>query len=749
MKGKIGLVLALVLLSASAGWAQRLLPSSVQLFLQERASRRHFAALHTVVCQELYRYVPSRDIDGREMVDAFIGIDNDAAVRSLEQMGVMVNSLFDGFVTAQVPVDRLEDVSCINGVNDVEIGTRLTLCTDSTMSVTHVNQVLNGPQFNLPSSYDGTGVVVAVIDKGFDYQHRAFRRNDDPDKTRIVRVYSTTDKSGHNVYNQNNVKLPGSAFMDDEIYGLTTDSDGSTHGTHTSSIAAGSHVGGYGGMAPGADIFLCAVGAMDGSMSTVEVANCIRYITAYADSVGKPSVTSISVSTSLGPHDGKDYLSRVINQMMGPGHLIVVSAGNEGSRHSYAHKCATPTNQFNTLFKYKSSNSADSTYYYSLLADIWMREVSCNFYYKFHVLDQWQGRIVWETDLLSSKAVVTTDEISDYFIADTSADTIGYIQGTVSSSNNKYRLSVKIHNMLNKEFRTVNNVKCGRYALGMTMYPRRNIAVDIDAWSNNSGSGFAAYNGSITTSDGKQVKNFYTAPNDSCCICNYAVADSIISAGAFAGRNSYYSMSLKRIVTDNSVTVGDIASFSGYQIEGAGPTGKPHPVVCAPGITVVAAGSQYSYFARGNSTAVMKADGSYWGVMSGTSMAAPTVAGIIALWLQANPKLSVADVKDIIAQTAIKDQYTNGVNRNQFGPNGKIDAMAGLRLVLDRIKPTVMKGDVNSDGKIDVMDIALIINYVLGRDVTTAFNLQAADIDDSGDISVIDIARIINMILGR
>lgn len=748
MKRRAFFSISLLLLSSIGCLSQQQLYPSIQQFLQEREIRQRFSSSGVDISPDLFNYAPSHVIDGREVVDAFIGIDNAMMVPVLEQLGVMVNCVFDGFVTSQIPIDRLEQVSRLRGVNDVEISHRMTLCTDSTMSVTHVNQVHNGVDNRLPASYDGSGVIVGIIDRGFDYQHRAYRRNDNPSLTRIVRIYSTTDKTGHKARYNKVVSLPGSVFMGNEIYALRTDTESSTHGTHTSSIAAGSHVNGYGGMAPGADIVLCAVSVLDGSMSAVEVANCVRYIDSYADSVGQPCVMSMSVSTPNGPRDGNDYFSKVVKQTTGPGRIFVISAGNDAGRIAYAHRLASASRPFNILFKYKSSSKTDSTYFYTgMLSDIWMRKASVRYYYKFHILDQWNGRIVWESALFNNtKAFVTADEISDFFTYDASRDTVGYIQGIVSSSYSKYRLEVKIHNLLNTEYTAKSGVRYGRYALGLTMYPQGQTSVEIDAWACNSGSGLSSFDAPVITYDNHYAVNYYAAASDSCCIGTYAVGDSTISAGAFAARNSFYSMTLGTIVVDNKVTVGDIGSFSSYQVAGAGPTGVAHPTICAPGITVVAAGSRYSSFARGNVNTVMQSDdGSYWGVMSGTSMSAPTVAGIIALWLQANPRLSVAEVKDILAQTAIKDQFTNGAKHDQFGPNGKIDAYAGMMLVLKRLGEK--KGDVNFDGEIDVNDVVMLINYLLGKEVAASINVMAADMDEDGELTVNDVVLLINLTL--
>lgn len=735
-------LMSLMMFSIQAQW---LLPTTVQQFLNEQSYSERFTAMGTEL-----RFVSPRLVNGVEMVDAFIAMDDENVISSLQGAGVSVNSVFDGFVTAQIPVSRLQEVAMMRGVKDVEISRRLKLCTDSTLSVTHAGQLLNGLSYGLPQNYDGKGVIVGVIDTGFDYQHRAFRDNDDTSRSRIVRVYSTTDNTGQPARYNNNIRLPGSVFMGDRIYSLTTDKMNSTHGTHTASIAAGSHVGGYGGMAPCADIVLCAVSVLDGSMSAVEVANCVRYIKSYADSVGQPCVISLSVSTPHGQHDGLDYLSNVVKQMTGPGRLFVISAGNDAGRLSYAHKQASPQSPLNLMFKCRNTLGGDSTYYYGgVIADVWMRKADQNFYFKLHVLDLMTGEIVWESEQYNKKVTIDASELAGFYTCYTAADTAGYIQASPSfaSQGRKYHLEIVLHNLISSNYSTLGGVKVSRYALGLSIYPRRDIQCEIDAWACNTGSRFGTFPKAVINAAGEPLRDFYAPPSDSCSIGTYAVGDSTISAGGYAARNSYYSLPLHTVVTDKSVIVGDIASFSSYQVSGAGPTGEALPTICAPAVSVVAAGSQYSYLGRNSSQTVMVYDNSSWGVMSGTSMAAPTVAGIIALWLQADPTLSVADVKRILAESAIHDRFTTGKNRDHFGPNGKIDAMAGMQLVLKRLAH--LKGDVNGDGVVNVSDLVTFVSYLVATPGTVFIYTDAADMNQDGRINISDVTSLISLILNE
>ncbi len=728
--------------------AQNIVPFSVQQFLEEQSYR-----VLTKSQSWPSRYVSARMVDGQEMVDAFVAIQHEGVIQALQTEGVAINCLFDGFVTAQIPVERLMRVCQLPGVTDVEISERAEFCTDSTLSVTHAYQVINGLSNGLFRDYDGRGVIVGIIDKGFDFQHRAFWYDNDPGRSRIDRVYNTHDNTGHKVnynYYNNNIRLPGSVFMGNEILSLTTDAQGATHGTHTAGIAAGSHVNGYGGMAPGADIVLCAISDNEGGLSVVELTNCVRYIDCYADSVQRPCVISLSISVPAGQHDGNDYLSKAVAQIVGKGRIFVISAGNTGNKPYYAHKAVTPADPIHLLFQSKSDANADSSYKYTvMLSQVWMRNAWKRFYYKFHVLDRNTSTIVWESPQYADAARISSTEIKDFYSYDAAVDTAGYISTTRNTSSDGKRsyISIAIRNLVCRQYSVVGGMKESRYALGITVYPQSDELCDIDAWVGNSYAGFGAYHSAVTQPDGVVAHSYYTDGNDSCSIGTYAVNPSIISAGAYTARNSYFSYFQNRVVTDNSEDLGDVASFSSYQLEGAGPTGEALPTICAPGVNVVSSVSRYSYFTNNNLNTVMKSDdGSYWGVMSGTSMSAPTVAGIIALWLQAKPDLTPAEVKEILAQTATRDRFTMGANHEHFGPNGKIDAMAGFRKVMESLGYNI--GDVNSDGLIDINDLTSLIDYLLGIGPSAGFTIYGADVNGDGEINIADVTALMDFLLG-
>jgi subtilisin family serine protease len=752
---RILLVIA-TLLTLAMGYAnlQGILPASVNHFFYERSLEKNPSfsnSFHPTLAQP-------RIIAGVEMIDAFIEIENKSVLKTLENSGVIINCEFEDFVTAQIPVSRLTKVSELPGVINVEISKILELCTDSTLNVTHAYQVLNGSDYGLPQAYDGSGIIIGIIDGGFDYQHLAFRCADDTTRRRIVRVYDPVDTTGHPAF-IGSTALPGSIFMGNQIDTLTTDLYGS-HGTHTASIAAGMHVNGYGGMAPGADIVLCASKTLNSGIYETEIINCLKYIYAYADSVDKPCVISVSTSLYYGIHDGTDYLSRAIAQLVGPGRIFVISAGNCAGLFNghgrYTHGPSTKTAPMNVeLLQYKSDFQDDYTFFYrSMSFETWIRTPNVRPYFQFHILDKQSRQIVWTSEIKDLQDKIYTDAFSNYYRPNTATDSIGYMEAIMSYSvkPNKYGIRANLYNLRSTSYTVDSTGFHSRYSIGFTIYPGQRDSCYVDSWTTASSIYFCNDTLPVYVSEGDsltRIDNFYSLPSDECSINTYAVNDSIISAGNYAARNSHYCYTRDSILIEPNVVVGDIYHNSSYQSQGSGPTGKMLPTVCAPGVTVIAAGSRYSYFSILNPVTnthlvMIGPNRSLWGEMTGTSMSAPTVAGIIAQWLQVDPNLSPSDIKNIIAQTAIKDNFTSSPH---FGPNGKIDAMAGIRYLLGLNDDDFVLGDANGDGRISIGDVTTMIDILLGI-YEPVPELRIIDANQDGAFSIGDVTTLIDMLLG-
>jgi subtilisin family serine protease len=122
-----------------------------------------------------------------------------------------------------------------------------------------------------------------------------------------------------------------------------------------------------------------------------------------------------------------------------------------------------------------------------------------------------------------------------------------------------------------------------------------------------------------------------------------------------------------------------IASFSSRGPSNCTPDGSAtfKPEVCAPGVNV-----RSSYNNGGYTT------------MSGTSMATPHIAGVVALVRQANPNLTSEQVKQIIYDTA-RDLGNPGED-NTYG-NGVADAYAAVQMAMAYLEGWGTLGGVITD----------------------------------------------------
>ena len=649
---------------------------ATQAFLDNRSAFPTEAKRHAAISQ----------VRGQEMVDVFITLHDSRNTSRITALGGVIGARFTGLVTAQVPVAKLQAIAALDEVEQVSIAEMMESNVDTTRSVTSVNYVAEGLQHGLPANYDGKGVVFGIIDSGIDFNHAAFQ--DSLGNTRIKCVYMPADNSGTKVTIDGTV-LPGSEFDSTRIASLTTDLASSAHGSHTAFIGAGSHCGQYSGMAPGADIVMCALG---GKKNDVNIANSLKYITQYAKRVGKPCVISISLGTKQGPHDGTSKLCKIYEEMGKSDAVICLSAGNLGSYRRYIHHkfsgMNTATNP--NIGSYVTGTQAGYTANFAI--DTWSRSRSA-VGIKYLLIDPDDNSIFYETGIMKAYTYhyigpgMESKRGYNAFLSQYFSGKIGVWVTTESNGHIETYSEVSL-----KPLRS--DVKA--YKMAVQFYGAD--GVEFDSWVTSEN----AYSWHPQVGDYKFVNG-----SDSCSMNDNVTGKNTISVGNYVGRNRYMSLSGKEMY--NSIyPEGSIYVQSSY---GIAPNGESYPFVAAPGYFVVSAYNGYNYLAKpSTNTAYSKENPTtgrtdYWGSMSGTSMSTPTVAGIVALWLQANPQLKVDDVKEIIRKSAYVDDDVRKAPL-QFGA-GKINALGGFPEFQYRLTDVISNSRLDVDHYYSICDSSL------------------------------------------
>ena len=124
-------------------------------------------------------------------MQAFVTVDN-ATADQLRRCGAKVSSRVGNMVAVEASSEALVRIASLQGVKSVSATSCLKLHCDSARSYTHTSDVLTGR--GLPMPYDGTGVIVGMVDCGIEYQHPAFK--DANGNSRISRVYHPAGTGG-------------------------------------------------------------------------------------------------------------------------------------------------------------------------------------------------------------------------------------------------------------------------------------------------------------------------------------------------------------------------------------------------------------------------------------------------------------------------------------------------------------------------------------------------------------------------
>ena len=441
-------------------------------------------------------------------------------------------------------------------------------------------------------------------------------------------------------------------------YAHSRDGLDQTHGTHTLGSLAGSGFDSpYRGIAYESDICIVANATVD-DVAFIDTADYykftyatdalgFKYIFDTADSLGMPCVVSFSEGA---PQDfrGDDQLYfAMLDSLTGPGHILVSSAGNNGLIPSYIHKPLGDESRGS--FVWTSADRASLTI--NSLGASALRTV---FYHDTDVND---------TIIIKTSEVLAAE---DSMLIDSTIIAGQKLHLAISAYDNCYDASRQVYD--------VQFLSLGRLdALGK---------MSVEIIGKNADAELYCDGGYLVAND------LNPALQDAECTHNInspSAAPSVICVGANSYRQNFENY-LGDLRTYDMGTNGQRGEYSSV-----GPTfdRRIKPDVMAPGTNVISSYSSY-YLEKHPQASDILSDVAHfdfqgrtyaWNANSGTSMASPIAAGVIALWLQACPTLTPQDVMRIISHTSRRVDPTLSYPNNLYG-YGEINAYAGLLYIL-------------------------------------------------------------------
>ena len=593
------------------------------------------------------------------LLTAFVRIDGNAA-EVLRQYGCKELARVGDISIAAIPLSSLGALSCGRQVKRIETGRRCSIQMDTTRLVVNAEKVYTGE--GLSQSYTGHGVVVGVQDIGFDLTHPNFY-SADMSQYRIKALWDqlSRDTIGSTLY-------VGRDYVGrDALLELKHPIDGETqtHGTHTAGIAAGSGAQGngdispYRGMACDADLVLVDNAADNASLidpkdyykfTYATDALGFKYIFDYAERMHQPCVINFSEGSSQDFHGYDQLYYELLAKLIGPGRIIVSSAGNDGARNSYIHKNIGKerAGAFIMGNEKRFSCTAKSKQTFTFRVSVYDNVASPQ------IVD------ISTVNVCNAQDSLLTDSLL-----------VGgkkYIWRVLAYPNSYDARETAYDFQISSPSKLGDSPQVSLQVMGRD--------ADIELYRM---SGYMFPHSLDPMLDAGDCRYTIFSPSSS---------PDVICVGSTSYRTQFVNYLGEKKVYDSG-REGIRSPFSAM-----GPTldGRIKPDVMAPGQNIISSYSTFFINNPKNVNASVKSDVRHfeyngrtyaWNANAGTSMSAPVVTGAIALWLQADPTLTPADCLEIFAKTCSHYDTSLSYPNNLYG-YGQIDVAAGLREVLRR-----------------------------------------------------------------
>jgi len=508
----------------------------------------------------------------------------------------------------------------------------------------------------LGQDYDGSGVVIGIIDTGIDWSHPDFKNLDST--TRIKYIWDQRQSDSANTPTQYNYGQEWNSIDINLGFCTSLDVNNNSHGTICAGIAAGNGLcsGPYRGVAPKADIIVVAINFADNFHNTVD--DAVDYIYKRADSLHEPCVINASLGGYFGSHDGNDLQAQFINNLItaDSGRAFVCAAGNEGG---FPFHLGYTVNPSDTSFTWLTNPTGN-------VIDIWGDTGNFN-NIQFSI---GADTVDLTNNIYSFKGASVYRNVNQTLIA--------MAQDTIRSPYDSIIAIVQSQSFLvggtyNLQFNIIPHA--GNYYYRLSTTDTTAVSARFDAWN------FRFYTGALpSTVIFPPIVNYKLNDTLQTICSSFQCSDKTLTVASYNNRDTYTDdCTSPNIHYNNTIVIGDHSSFSS---NGPTRTGLTKPDITSPGEWVISSGvlSEAAFLNTlgcGNGTCKIVGGGCDI-IASGTSMASPSVAGIAALYFQRNPGKNWSDVKNCIINNArTADTYTGPLPNTSWG-YGKIDACATL-----------------------------------------------------------------------
>lgn len=537
--------------------------------------------------------------------------------------------------------------------------------------------------FRAETGRSGAGAVVGVIDTGIDAQHADFQNLDGTTRIAWLLDFSRNPAGLHPDLEEAfgcSTLTPCAIYSAEDLdaanaagRSLTSDSFG--HGTHVTSLAAGNGLSTdpsrFIGVAPEAKLVIVRGDrGATGAFYDADILIGTRFVFERAEQMGLPAVVNLSLGSDFGAHDGSSELEQGLAEFVGddlPGRAIVVAAGNSGAVYD------------GLLAKYP---------------DPWGTHT------EVHVPHSSSVRVPIITPR-SNKAKTTArvfvwitsrpgDEL-DVGLDDSEGEWIPALEYGRAASFKRDELTVTIFNgqqSLDSPLSIPNAavvVLDGSWNAGKTFALRLEGHGSASVWLQSDGD-LSPSSGSV----GALVPRALKAGT----INLPGAHPELIAVGATINRLAWSTRDGNTIKVSSFGSVENPPTDGTAYFSSAGPnaSGVMKPDISAPGAFLVGAMSRLADPARRNGSGIFAGSGvcasgsdclvvdDSHAVTSGTSMAAPQVAGAVALLLEGDPSLTQSRVRALLQAGA--RPLEGLVPLEQQAGAGGLDALGALEAQL-------------------------------------------------------------------